>query len=250
MVEFNNIYCMDCLEGMKQIPDKSIDNIQCDLPYGQTENGWDLPIPLDELWNEYLRIIKPNGAIVLFGQGMFTAELMMSQKKLWIYNLVWEKGKKTTGFLNAKKMPLRAHEDIIIFYQTLPTYNPQFTRGNPTHKKTLGAANNCYGVLGHAVTKDYLGCQKFPISILKFDKPYPPIHPTEKPVPLLEYLIRTYTNEGDLVLDNCMGSGTTAEACVRTGRQFIGFEKERSYFDLAQNRIKKAQEQGKISTWF
>jgi DNA modification methylase len=235
---------------MREIPEKSIDMILCDLPYGQTQNEWDTVIPLDLLWCEYLRLIKPTTPIILFGQGMFTAELMQSQKEMWRYNLIWKKGTRPSGFLNADKMPLRNHEDIIVFYQSLPTYNPQFTRGDPTHKRDKpSVTNNTYGDFEIIPQRDY-GREKFPKSILDFDRRHPPLHPTEKPVALCEYLIRTYTNEGDLVLDNCMGSGTTAEACIRSGRQFIGFEKEQSYYDAAQIRIKKAQEQGKLDAWF
>ena len=250
MIDLNKIYCVDCLDGMREIEDKSIDLVITDLPFGTTQNEWDTPIPFDSMWGQICRIKKENAAIIFFGSGMFTAELMASNKKLWKYNLIWEKGERATGFLNAHKMPLRSHEDIIVFYQSLPTYNPQFSRGNATHNG--GAAvriNNTYGGFERGEQQNY-GNQKFPKSVLKFDKPHPPIHPSEKPVKLCEYLIKTYSNENDVVLDFCMGSGTTAEAAIRTGRQFIGFEKEQSYFDAAQIRIKKAQEQGKIGTWF
>jgi len=251
MLELNQIYNMDCLVGMEEIPDKSIDNIQCDLPYGQTQNDWDLAIPLDKLWNEYLRIIKPDGAIVLFGQGMFTAELMASQKEIWRYNLIWIKN-RSTGFLNSDKMPLRNHEDILIFYSELPTYNPQMVRGERNHTRgnSQKAKNNNYGDYDVTYESNLKGFMKYPQSVLYFDRVHPPTHPTQKPLPLLEYLVKTYSNEGDIILDNCMGSGTTAEACIRTGRQFMGFEKEKTYFDDARIRIKKAQEQGKISEWF
>ena len=236
---------------MREIPDKSIDNIQCDLPYGQTQNEWDSAIPLKELWEEYIRIIKPAGAIVLFGQGMFTAELMQSQKKRWRYNLIWIKN-RCTGFLNAEKMPLRTHEDILVFYSSLPTYNPQMTRGERNHSRgnVQTAKNNNYGDFDVTFESNLNGFMKHPQSVLYFDRVHPPTHPTQKPAPLLEYLIKTYSNAGDLVLDNCIGSGTTAVAAIRTGRNFIGFEKEQSYFDAAQLRIKKAQEQGKIGMWF
>jgi DNA modification methylase len=149
-------------------------------------------------------------------------------------------------------MPLRIHEDILVFYDHVPTYNPQMERGLKNHSRgnVVTAKNNCYGDFDVAFESNLKGHMKFPQSVLYFDRRHPPIHPTEKPVALCEYLIRTYSNEGDLVLDNCMGSGTTAEACIRSGRQFIGFEKEKTYFDAAQIRIKKAQEQGKIGTWF
>jgi site-specific DNA-methyltransferase (adenine-specific) len=239
-LELNRIYNMDCLDGMREIPDKSVDMILCDLPYGQTQNAWDSIIPLERLWNEYLRLIKQNTAVILFGQGMFTVEVMFSQRAMWRYNLIWEKGNRATGFLNAHKMPMRSHEDLLVFYLSLPTFNPQHTRGIPTHRRDAPRRlNNTYGDFEDGDQRNY-GFEKFPKSVLKFDKPHPPIHPTEKPVALCEYLIRTYTNEGDLVLDNCIGSGTTAEACIRSGRQFIGFEKEKTYFDAAQ--IKELQQ--------
>jgi DNA modification methylase len=243
---------MDCLEGMQQIEDMSIDLILCDLPYGQTQNEWDSVISLDKLWVEYLRITKPNTAIVLFGQGMFSAELMMSQKEIWRYNLIWDKG-SCTGFLNSGKMPLRNHEDILIFYKELPQYNPQFGIGPKNHGSLGGAVkNNNYGDFKPLKNNNPCCHAKHPTSILKFNKVPPSdlIHPTQKPITLIEYLIKTYSNEGEVILDNCIGSGTTAEACIRTGRQFVGFEKEKTYFDAANIRIKKAQEQGKISEWF
>ena len=250
----NTITCCDCLVGMKEVPEKSIDMILCDLPFGQTQNKWDAIIPLDKLWSEYQRITKPGAATVLFGQGMFTAELMASQKKIWRYNYIWDKG-SSTGFLNANKMPLREHEDIIVFYEELPVYNPQFRTGPKTHsrgslKKDTTTPN--YGEHNLVQTNASLGHAKHPTSILRFNKvpPSDVIHPTQKPVPLCEYLIKTYTNEGNIVLDNCMGSGTTAEACIRIGRQFIGFEKEPIYFEKAQLRIASIQNQSKIEEWF
>ena len=250
MIELNHIYNMDCLEGMRQMENKSIDLVLADPPFGTTQNEWDTPILLDALWKELIRIKKENTAVVLFGSGMFTAEVMISNPKMWKYNLIWEKGERATGFLNANKMPLRSHEDIMVFYQMLPTYNPQFTRGYPTHKRGASSiVNNTYGDFKTISHREY-GNQKFPKSVLKFDKPHPPIHPSEKPVDLCEYLIKTYSNENDTVLDFCIGSGTTAEASIRTGRQFIGFEKEKVYFDVAQIRIKKAQEQDKLGEWF
>jgi len=250
MLDLNKIYCMDCLDGMREIPDKSVDLILADPPFGTTQNGWDAPILLDALWEQIIRIKKEKTAVILFGSGMFTAEVMISNPKMWKYNLIWEKGERATGFLNAHKMPLRSHEDIIVFYQSLPTYNPQFSRGKATHKRDAPSiVNNTYGNFKIIPEREY-GNQKFPKSVLKFDKPHPPIHPSEKPVKLCEYLIKTYSNENDIVLDFCIGSGTTAEAAIRTGRQFVGFEKEQSYFDAAEKRIKNAQEQGKLGTWF
>jgi len=229
---------------MNSIDDKSIDMILCDLPYGvlnKPKNKWDSVIPFEELWTHYNRIIKDNGAIVLFGQGMFSADLMHSNKKMWRYNLIWKKADRTSGFLNSNRMPMRNHEDIIVFYKKQPTYNPQFTYGHkPSHKKgkvgVLNEVNNCYGEFTTLETRDY-GDRKFPKSIINIDREHPPVHPTQKPVKLCEWLISTYTNEGELVLDNCIGSGSTAIACVNIKRNYIGFELDKNYFDLANNRI-------------
>lgn len=235
----------DCLDAMKKLEDESVDMILCDLPYGvlnkkNKDAQWDSIIPFDKLWEQYERIIKPNGAIVLFGSGMFTAKLMLSNPKLWRYNLIWQKGGRVTGFLNAKKMPLREHEDIVVFYKQQPTYNPQMVY-DPEHKnhsrgKQLGKqTNRCYGST-HPVP-DLITDYKYPKSILNFKKPHPAIHPTQKPVELCEWLIKTYTNEGDTVLDNTMGSGTTGIAAKRTGRRFIGIENNEEYFLMAVSRI-------------
>lgn len=242
------LYNADCLEEMKNIPDKSIDMILCDLPYGVLNKNnssakWDCIIPFDDLWASYNRIIKDNGVIVLFGQGMFTSILMQSNKKMWRYNLVWDKG-LTSGFLNAKRMPLRQHEDILIFYKKQATYNPQFSQGKPLHSKGVNyknkePKNQNYG--NFKIMDDIRnGCtDKYPTSILKFSKPHPSVsvHPTQKPVELLEYLIKTYTNENELILDNCMGSGSTAIACINVNRNFIGMEKDAKYFNVALHRI-------------
>ena len=244
MIELDNIYNEDCLIGMQDIPDKSIDCIICDLPYGQTKNDWDCMIPFEPLWKQYERIIKDNGAIILFAQGMFTANLMLSNEKLWRYNLVWKKGNRISGFLNAKHQPLRNHEDICVFYKKQPTYNPQFTEGKPLHSRGKGVhhlVNNNYGHYNEADDSRANSTEKYPISILNFEKPHPAIFPTQKPVDLVRWLIRTYTNEGDVVLDNCIGSGTTALACLKEKRHYVGFELNKDYFELALNRIKKLQ---------
>lgn len=251
-MELNKIYHEDCLEGMKRIPDASIDCIICDLPYGVLNKGnesaqWDNIIPFDLLWKEYERVIKENGAIILFAQGMFTADLMISNRKLWRYNLIWQKGGRCSGFLNAKKMPLREHEDILVFYKTMPVYNPQMTKCEPHQrnhsrgKMNKEQTNRCYGNFGKP--EDVITDLKYPKSILNFNRPHPQIHPTQKPVMLVSWLINTYTTEGDTVLDNCMGSGTTAIAAIRTKRNYIGFEIEKEYFDLANKRIKEEQMQ-------
>ena len=242
----------DCLELMRDIPDKSIDMILCDLPYGLLNKRnpsakWDCVITFANLWSEYVRVIKDNGAVVLFASGMFTADLMKSNEKLWKYNLVWKKGNRPTGFLNAKKQPLRITEDICVFYSKQPTYNPQFTIGNKCHRRG-GACNDsgkqgrngCYGEFKS--TEVVMTNQKYPISLIDIPKEHPQkYHPTQKPVALLEYLIKTYTNEGDTVLDNCMGSGSTGVACVNTNRNFIGIELDENYFEIAQERISKTR---------
>ena len=253
-MEIDKIYNEDCLVGMKAIPDKSIDCIICDLPYGvlnrQNKSArWDNIIPFEPLWEQYERVIKDNGAIVLFAQGMFTAKLMMSNPILWRYNLVWDKVQKN-GFLNANKMPLRQHEDICIFYKNLPTYNPQMIKCEP-HKRNHSKGsmskphkNSCYGNFIEVPT--IITDEKYPTSIISISKEHSVgkfFHPTQKPVELISWLIRTYTNEGDLVLDNCMGSGTTAIACIKEKRHFIGYEITKEYFDIAQERIKQEQSQ-------
>lgn len=241
------IHNEDCLEGMKKIPDASIDCIICDLPYGTLNRKnkgalWDSPLPLPELWKQYKRIIKKNGAIILFGQGMFTAELMMSNKSMWRYNLVWDK-QRTTGFLNANRMPLRQHEDILVFYKKLPAYHPQMRECSDKEKSHHRGSckgeiqNNCYGNFRSQAST--ITNYKFPKSIISIAKEHNAdiIHPTQKPVELIQYLIRTYTNVGDTILDSCAGSGTCAIACIRTGRSFVGYEKDKKFYDKAVERI-------------
>ena len=228
----------DCLELMKQIPDRSVDMVLCDLPYGVTQNSKDKTIPFVPLWEQYERIIKENGAIVLFGQGTFFVDLVSSNRKLFKYDLIWNKT-LTSGFLNAKKMPLRQHEQIAVFYKKPPTYNPQMRTGAKNHSKGKPKTqkNNNYGDFGFVDTKQ--DGMKYPTSILEFQKPHPSVavHRTEKPTALLEYLIKTYTNNGDVVLDNCMGSGSTCVSAVNTGRHYIGFELDPYYFDIACKRL-------------
>ena len=243
-IELNKIYFGNCLEVMKDIDNKSIDLILCDLPYGQTaRNKWDIIIPFDELWMHYERIIKENGAICLFANGMFTADLMISNRKMWKYNLIWDKI-MTTGFLNANRMPLRKHEDVLVFYKKQPTYNPQKFKGEKkSHSKGDKARDDIsgsnYSKANMIDKSNEHGNMKFPTSIIIFGKIHPSltIHPTQKPLELFEYLIKTYTNKNDIVLDNCIGSGTTAIACLNTNRQYIGIEKEEKYFNLANERI-------------
>lgn len=230
----------DCLEVMKDIADNSVDMILCDLPYQRTQNKWDTLLPYNRMWEQYNRIIKDNGCIALFCDGLFMAELMMSNKKMWKYNIVWNKV-LTSGFLNANRQPLRSHEEIAIFYKKQPTYNPQKAKGNPNHSKgkEKNNNNNNYGRYNFVDNAESLGDMKHPKSIIEFSKPHPStaVHPTQKPVDLLEFLIKTYTNEGELILDNCMGSGSTGVACVNTNRNFIGIELDENYFNIAKERI-------------
>lgn len=236
-LELNRIYQMDCLEGMKLIPDKSIDMILCDLPYGQTSNSWDSIIPLDKLWEQYNRIIKDNGAIVLMAKGKFKINLINSNFSNYRYEWVWDKN-KGANFAHVKRMPLNVHEYAVIFYKKQPTYNPQMTDGKPYTQKRLqervsGIADN----LSRHTTKS--DGKRYPKSIIRVDGMAQKhiVHPTQKPVSLFAYLIKTYSNEGDLVLDNCMGSGTTAIASTLNNRRWLGFETESEYVELANKRL-------------
>lgn len=232
----------DCLELMNDISDKSIDMILCDLPYGTTNCKWDTPINLTKLWELYNRIIKDNGAILLFAQTPFDKVLGCSNLSMLRYEWIWEKT-QATGHLNANKMPMKAHENILVFYKHLPIYNPQKTNGHePIHSYTkyISTQNNTeiYG----RMNKEISGggeTDRFPRSVITFssDKQTCYLHPTQKPVALLEYLIKTYSNEGNTILDNCMGSGSTGVACVNTNRNFIGIELDEKYFKIAEERI-------------
>lgn len=232
----------DCLEIMKDIEDGSIDMILADLPYGRTTNRWDSILPFDSLWEQYKRIAKRTAPIVLFADGLFMADLMNSNRKDWRYNLVWDKV-LPSGFLNANRMPLRGHEELCVFYKSPPIYNPQKIKGNLNHSKGKSKknANNNYGEFGFVDNMELLGDMKHPTSIMRFSKPHPSVslHPTEKPVSLLETLIKTYTNESDIVLDNCMGSGSTGVAAINTGRRFVGIELDESFFEIAETRIEQ-----------
>lgn len=234
----------DCLELMKEIPDGSVDMILCDPPYKQTRNKWDKMIELNAMWQQYSRVIKENGAIVLFADGMFLADLMNTGRKMWRYNLVWDK-QLTSGFLNANRQPLRRHENICVFYKKQPVYNPQKVKGRKNHSKKTTGDDKCYGKYRCVDNSEKLGDMKHPTSIISFQKPHSSVavHSTQKPVPLLEYLIKTYTNPSALVLDSCMGSGSTGVACVNTGRRFIGIELEQEYFDIAKKRIADAEKE-------
>ena len=228
----------DCLELMKNIKDKSIDMILCDLPYGTTHCKWDTVIQFESLWKQYNRIIKDNGAICLFSQMPFSAILISSNFKMYRYEWIWKKSTRT-GFLNAKKMPLKVHENIEVFYKKPPTYNPQFTQGKPykTKKSSLSPIYNDM-LLVETVSDG----RRYPIDVLEFNSEWG-LHPTQKPVALLEYLIKTYTNEGETVLDNCMGSGSTGVASIHTNRNFIGIELDKDYFDIAKKRIDAEQKE-------
>ena len=229
----------DCLELMKDLPDKSIDAIIADLPYGVTRAKWDSILDLDLLWKQYERIIKPNGAVILFGSQPFTTTLINSNIKDFKYTLVWDK-KMKVGMMNCKRMPLRQHEDIVVFYKKQPTYNPQMTKGKMRNKKI--APTKDFEVYGQITPIDNFNDDYYPSSILEFSNANQKAksHPTQKPVALMEYLIKTYTNEGEVVLDNTMGSGTTGVACVNTNRRFIGMELDDKYFEIAKERIEKA----------
>ena len=224
----------DCLELMKEIPDQSVDMILCDLPYGTTACKWDTVIPFEPLWEQYRRIAKKNAAIVLTASQPFTTALIASNMREFRYCWVWEKGRPSNPQL-AKIQPLKSHEDIAVFYRERATYNPQGVREIPESERRVHMPES--NSLGHCKRKPYTQTHTgYPKSVLNI-APERGIHPTQKPVALMEYLIRTYTNEGETVMDNCMGSGTTGVACVNTGRKFIGMEQDAKYFEIAQKRI-------------
>lgn len=248
----------DCLELMKNIPNNSVDMILCDLPYGTTACKWDIIIPFDKLWEQYNRIVKENGVIVLFGSQPFTTELIASNKAMFREEIIWLKNRSASGMM-AKQRHIKTHENIIVFSKRgVYTYNPQ--KWNVTEKKFLtqrktmsiyGEGNNVYGSMKRNRKPD--DGLRNPISVVAYAVPITPakskkyshdldvrVHPTQKPVDLLEYLVKTYTNEGETVLDNCMGSGSTGVACVNTGRKFIGIELDKSYFEIAKERIEKS----------
>ncbi len=255
----------DCLELMKDIPDKSIDLILCDPPYGTTRLEWDKIIPLEPLWEQYKRIIKDNGAILLFSAQPFTTDLINSNRKMFRYEIIWEKTMRT-GFYNAKKMPLKIHENILVFYKHLPTYNPQKYQLTQEyiqkHSVPIGqkrknssfaiTSGKFVGTVSKEAFEKYSYTdtgERYPTDVIKFSNWNGSLfgnnskaveHPTQKPLPLLEYLIKTYSNKGDVVLDNCMGVGTTGVACKNLSRNFIGFELREDYFEIAKDSINKA----------
>lgn len=247
----NRLFEGDCLEYMEKIPDGSVDMILCDLPYGMTQNQWDCYIPLEELWKQYKRVIKPSGAIVLTSNGVFTAKLILSQPGIFKYKWVWEKS-KPTNFLNAKKQPLRKYEDVCVFYKKQPTYHPQMTPGEP-YDKGVRKDQLCgnYGDFDpvHVASKG----ERYPTDIIYIktaESEGAVYHPTQKPVELGRYMVRTYTNPGDVVLDNTFGSGSFLVAALMEGRNFIGIEKnenvalfkreEIDYIEVAKKRLKEA----------
>lgn len=246
----------DCLKLMHDLPDKSVDLILCDLPYGTTAIEWDKPLPFEALWQHYERIIKDNGAIVLFSAQPFTTDLIASNRKLFRYEIIWKKT-QAQGFLNANKAPLRSHENIAVFYKKLPTYNPIKTKMTDTPigrvRQVNAMRSKQYREMNRTVYVET--GERYPVDVIEFSnwngggfakKNNPERttkHPTQKPVDLCAYLIETYTNPGDMVLDNCMGSGSTGVACIKTGRSFIGMEIKPEYFALAESRIKAATTQ-------
>lgn len=236
------LYQGDCLEKMVEVPDHTVDMIFTDLPYGTTHNVWDKRISLEELWKQYKRVLKSGGVVLLFSQQPFTTDLVNSNRKWFRYEWVWQKS-RPVGFLNANRMPLRFHENIVVFYEHLPTYNPQKTPGKPYTSKGARYTTN-YRPFKPIPTTNRDG-MRYPRDVVTFSRgnSVGKIHPTEKPVDLLEYMIRTYTDAGDIVLDSCMGSGSCGVACQHLGRGFIGIEKDPGYFEAARKRIADAVKQ-------
>ncbi len=231
-----NLMLGDCLERMKEIPDGSVDMILADPPYGTTACKWDSVIPLEPMWEQLKRIIKPNGAIVMTASQPFTTTLIASNLKEFRYCWVWEK-QQPTGFLDARRKPMKAHEDVCVFYAATATYNPQgLIAVQVKNSRKNKAGNGVYGAVG---ADDYVQKEgNFPRSVLKIDRvTHGQVHPTQKPVALMEYLIKTYTNENETVLDFTFGSGTTGVACMNTNRKFIGIEKDAGYFEIAKQRL-------------
>lgn len=240
--KINKIIQMDCLEYLRSLPDGCADLILLDPPYNMTQNKWDLDIDLERLWEQINRIKKQETAIIIFTAGIFTAKVMLSNEKHYKYDLIWKKGERTSGFLNAKKQPLRNHENILIFYEKPPTYNPQFSEGKPLHSKGKAYLykeniNNNYNCYKQGEDNRAGETQKYPKSILNFDRPHPPIHPTQKPTELLKYLIQTYSNKNDIVLDCFAGSGSLAQACLETNRNFLCCERDEGYVKIANDRL-------------
>lgn len=236
-LEVNNVYLGDCLEKMKEIDDKSIDLICVDLPFATTNASWDRMIPLNELWVQYERILKDRKPIVLFAAQPFTSKLIVSNPNWYKYSWIWKKN-KSTGFLNAKHQPLRNTEDIVVFSSGKTVYNPQMRKGKEhirggKSKNTGGEIYNNFSNRTETVSDEY-----YPETVLEFNSESKPVHPTQKPIALMEYLIKTYSNEGDLILDCCAGSGSTLVAAKNLNRRYIGVEKEENYYNICKERLK------------
>lgn len=244
MLQLNSVHCADCLEKMKEIDDKSIDLILADLPYGTTACKWDTIIPFKPLWEQYKRIIKDNGAIVLTASQPFTTILINSNFEMFRYCWVWDKMNKYTGAFNANRRPMKRHEDIAVFYSKQPTFNPQFRLGVPytnTRPKGKGEYVGGAGKETDGKINRSNGERAYPGDVIEINgQTHISLHPTQKPVALFEYLIKTYTSVGDTILDNCIGSGTTAVAAINTGRNFIGIEMDAGYCEIARKRIDEA----------
>lgn len=245
----NQLIHGDCLEVLPYVEDGSVDMILCDLPYGTTQNKWDSIIDLPSLWAQYERVIKDSGAIVLTAQTPFDKVLGVSNLKLLRYEWIWEKT-TATGHLNAKKMPMKAHENVLVFYKKAPTYNPQKTTGHTRKRSLVEQRRGVAGSpsYGSYEATNYDSTERYPRSVQEFptDRQKSALHPTQKPVALMEYLIKTYTNPGELVLDNAIGSGTTAVAAQNTGRDFIGMEKDIVSFDKAWERVYKQEQAARV----
>ena len=245
-LDINEIHQGDCLELMNGIPDKSIDMILCDLPYGTTACSWDEVIPFDKLWKQYDRIIKDNGVVVLFGSEPFSSSLRMSNINNYKYDWKWDKN-SGSNFVSAKYQPLRIYEDVCVFYKNTPIYNPQMVLRDKNKFRVSGKSKVGYNPITGVATQEGKKSSKYqyPTNKLNYDRMGAELnskhrlHPTQKPVALLEYLIKTYTNEGCVVLDNCIGSGSTAIACINTNRNYIGIELDEEYYNIAKNRINK-----------
>lgn len=243
-----DLRCGDCLEEMKKIPDKSVDMILCDLPYNMTSMSWDCLIPFDKLWEQYNRIIKDNGNIVLFSSGLFTYKLINSNIKNFKYKIIWKKN-VPTGMSSAKYRPMKYYEEICIFNNGVGTYNP-------IKKERVGVGKSCYNYDHYCNPNNHMNLGKVkkrydpdfvqPSDVIEFNvvpNRKGKLHPTQKPIELLEYLIKTYSDNGDLILDNCMGSGSTGVACMNTNRNFIGIELDKNYFEIAKKRILEGKDE-------
>lgn len=246
-MEINSIYNEDCLDTLKRIPDSSIDLMLTDPPYGITACGWDDKIDLDKLWIEWRRVVKKKGAFIFTSKQPFTTDLIISNRKLFKYEMIWFKD-RATGFLNANKMPLPNHENILVFYDSQPTYNPQTYNGNKSH--SMGKTANTQSktnVYGDFIRRENTDDVKMPKTVLYFPQPFPQIHNTQKPVDLFRYLIKTYSNEEDVVFDGYLGSGTTAKACIIEKRNYICSENKKEFYDLSLEQILPYQLQQKLN---